>query len=41
MPRRMADPTFHATQWNHRYAAHIAPINHLVDDLRQPTKMMD
>jgi len=31
----MTDPTFRTTQWNHRYADHIAPINHLVDDLRK------
>lgn len=35
MPRRMADPAFRAQQWDDRYAPHIAPINHYVDELRE------
>lgn len=30
----MVDPDFRAQQWEDRYAAHIAPINRDVDDLR-------
>ena len=36
MPRRMADPTFREYQWQHRYDAHVAPINSLVDSLCKP-----
>lgn len=35
MARRMADRIYRDDQWRHRYDDHIAPINHLVDDLRQ------
>jgi len=34
MPRKMSDPSYRKTQWNHRYDSHIAPINHFVDKLR-------
>ncbi len=32
--RRMADPVFRADQWENRYAEHVAPLNRLVDELR-------
>lgn len=35
MARRMADPAFRKAQWEHRYDPHIAPVNHLVDELRK------
>jgi hypothetical protein len=35
MPRRMADPGFRAEQWRRRYDDHIAPINRLVDSMRE------
>lgn len=35
MPRRMADPVFHAQQWDARYAPHVAPINRFVDSLER------
>lgn len=34
MPRRMVDPAFLAEQEASRYAAHMKPINDLVDELR-------
>jgi hypothetical protein len=34
MVRRMADGRFRDEQWEGRYDAHIAPINHLVDALQ-------
>lgn len=34
MPRRMSDPVFKQEQWERRFAPHIAPINHLVESLR-------
>lgn len=33
MPRRMADPRYRAEQWEHRYDAHVEPLNRLVDEL--------
>lgn len=35
MPRRMAEEPFRIYQWEHRYDEHIAPINRLVDELKQ------
>ena len=35
MPRRMKEIGFRMEQWDHRYDAHIAPINQLVDELRR------
>ena len=29
----MANPNFREEQWSHRFDAHVAPINHLVDEL--------
>lgn len=31
----MAEPAFREAQWLHRYDDHIAPVNRLVDELRQ------
>lgn len=38
MARRMADETFRNQQWQHRYDAHMAPLNHLVDEVRNDTR---
>ena len=34
LPRRMADAGFRDQQWLNRYSDHIAPINRLVNELR-------
>ena len=34
MPRKMADKLYREQQWRHRYDSHIAPINRLVDSLK-------
>lgn len=31
----MGDPTFREQQWEHRFDAHIGPVNHYVDEIRQ------
>lgn len=33
MPRLMSNPEYRSVQWNHRFDSHVAPINHLVDEL--------
>jgi len=38
MPRRMAEPSFRAAQEADRYAAHVRPINELVDSPRDETR---
>jgi uracil-DNA glycosylase len=38
MPRRMANEDYRQQQWEHRYDAHIEPINKLVDELRENKK---
>lgn len=38
MPRRMSEPAFRATQEADRYAAHVRPINELVDSLRDESR---
>lgn len=35
MPRSMAAASFRQQQWDDRYAPHIAPINHYVDELKE------
>ncbi len=34
MARRMSDPSFRQQQWERRFDDHTAPINRLVDELR-------